>query len=69
MYKMGTLNGDSDEYNDKKYSKKLSVSKSTFNLVVDDCIPAFLKDNPDFQGMKITQNFIVRRMAKMYLKM
>ena len=58
-----------EEFNERKYIRKLSVSQSTFDLVTKDCIKAFLEDNPDFESVKITQNFIIRRMAKGYLKL
>lgn len=61
--------GDDEENNQREYSRKLSVSSSTYDLVTKDCLKAFIKDNPDFDGMKITQNFIVRRIAKKYLNL
>jgi hypothetical protein len=66
---MGNNYDKNEEFNERKYVKKLSVSQSTFDLVTKDCIKAFLEDNPDFEGMKITQNYIIRRMAKRYLKL
>ncbi len=60
-------NGDKEEGNERKYNRKLSVSQSTYDMVMKDCVEAYLDDNPDSEGLQITQNFIVRRMAKKYI--
>ncbi len=62
--------GDESEssINERGYTETLKCSKETKKIIMDDCVKAFLKDNPDFQGMKISQNFILKRIAKVYLK-
>jgi len=54
--------------NEKGYTENLKCSKETKKLIMEDCVKMFLEDNPDFQGMKISQNFILKRIAKVYLK-
>ena len=49
--------------------KHLAVSKETYNMIVIDCVEEFLRANPDFRDMKISQNYIVARIAKKYLDM
>ena len=46
---------------------KLSVRPETKKLVMD-CIPEFLKFNPKFKGMNITENHIVSIIAEHYLQ-
>lgn len=54
--------------NDKGYSKHLCCSKKVFKMVTEDCVNEFLEYNKDFKGMKITQNFILLKIAEHYLK-
>lgn len=49
-------------------NRHLAVTEETFNMIMKDCIKEFLKENPKFIGMRITQNFIIRRIADFYLK-
>lgn len=60
------VNGE--ESNEKTYSVKLTVSKSTKELIIEDCKEEFLKHHPELEGMKITENFIIRQIADFYLK-
>ena len=50
-----------------KSYRKLNVRPDTFNLVMVECVEEFLKYNPSFEGMNITQEYIVKRIAKKYL--
>jgi len=50
-----------------KYSKRLACSNETFDLYMEECKTKFLKHNPQFKGIKITQEFILRRVALSYL--
>ena len=50
---------------DNKCRVKLTVSKSTKQLVLD-CIPEFLIHHPEMEGMKMTENFITRQIAMHY---
>ena len=45
----------------------LSVRKSVKELVMNDCVKEFLRTNPEFKGINITQNFIIERIALSYL--
>lgn len=45
----------------------LSVRKNVKELVLKDCVKEFLRTNPDFKGMNITQSFIIERIALSYL--
>ena len=46
----------------------LVVTEETKRLIVDDCIKEFRKNNPEFDKVKITHDFICQRIAKIYLK-
>lgn len=46
----------------------LSVRPDTKTLVMKNCIEEFLKYNPKFKGMHITEEFIIRRMAEHYMQ-
>lgn len=48
--------------------RHLAVDLVTFNLVMDNCIKEFLRYNPEFKGMHISQNHIVRRIAEHYIE-
>ena len=47
-------------------SERLAVSTKTKQLI-DECILEFKKNNPDFNNVNITQNFIVERICLYYL--
>ena len=47
--------------------QKLAVFPETYDLVINECKTEFLRNNPQFEGINITQEFIVRRIAKYYL--
>lgn len=53
---------------ESKYSSRLTVSDSTKNLICNRCKTEFLTHHPEFVGMKITENFIVRQIAEHYLR-
>ena len=46
---------------------KLTVTQSTKNLLNYECRALFLKKNPDFEGMRLTEEFLVLRIIKSYL--
>ena len=46
----------------------LACSRETKDIIMKDCIEEFIKNNPKFEGMTITQEFILRRIAKFYLE-
>ena len=57
-----------NNYSEKSARVKLTVSQSTKDLIIKDCKEEFLKHHPEFDGMKITENFIARQIADFYLK-
>jgi len=65
---MGKQTVTNEEISEKKYIEKLSCSKSTKKLIMQDCIKEFLRHHPELKGMNITQNIILRNMAEFYLK-
>jgi len=48
--------------------KYLAVSDETFSMMMHECKALFLKKNPDFDGIYLTQEFMVRRVCKSYLE-
>jgi hypothetical protein len=46
----------------------LACSRETKRLIVEDCVQEFLRYNPDFVGMKVTHELILRRLALYYLE-
>lgn len=50
----------------KNNYKKLSVSESTRNKI-NECILKFLEKNPQYNGMKITKEFIMKVLSENYL--
>jgi len=54
--------------NEKHYTDVLKCSKETKKLILHDCVIEFLRYNPKFQGMNITQGFILKKIAEHYLE-
>ena len=48
--------------------RHLAVKEDTFNIITVECVKEFLKYNPEFVGMKLSQNFILLKIAEHYLK-
>ena len=46
---------------------QLQIRPDTKKLVMNDCKLLFLRHNPQFIGMHLTEEFIVRRIANAYL--
>ena len=44
------------------------VDHDTYIIIMQDCIREFIDHHPEFEGMKITQSFILRKLAAFYLK-
>lgn len=51
-----------------KNYEKLCITKETYDLVVNDCVKEFIRNNPHLEGLKITHEIIIRRMADYYLE-
>jgi hypothetical protein len=52
----------------KTYNFKLSCSKEVHDLITKKCVDEYLKNYPEMQGRKITQNHILYQLAKYYLE-
>jgi len=50
-----------------KRFKHIVVDEDTYNLIMGDCLNEFLEHHPDFEGMKLTQNFILKKIVDYYL--
>ena len=61
-----TLN-NSDEVNGKHYKIHLTCSKKTADMIIQDCVREFVEHHPEFEGMKISQGFILKKIAEHYL--
>lgn len=59
---------NSDEINGKHYKIHLTCSKKTADMIMNDCIREFLAHHPDFEEMKISQGFILKKLAEHYLE-
>jgi len=46
---------------------KMAISHDTYNMVMVECVKEFQISNPHLIGIKITQDFIVQRIARWYL--
>lgn len=51
----------------KKYYK-ISVSEEVYNMIKNDCLREFLKNNPDFKDIYVTEDLLLLRMARYYLR-
>jgi hypothetical protein len=47
--------------------RHLAVTDEVYKKVMLDCKKEFLKYNPNFKEMKLSQNFIINRLADKYL--
>lgn len=54
--------------NDRNYVVHLTCSKTTRKLIMENCIKEFKKHHPDFEGMKISQGFILKEIVDYYLR-
>jgi len=53
---------------ERHYTDAMKCSKETKQLIMSDCIREFIKYNPDFDGMNITQGFILKKIALHYIE-
>ena len=58
---------NSNEVNGKHYKIHLTCSPATAKMINKDCIREFVKHHPDFEEMKISQGFILKKIAEHYL--
>ena len=48
--------------------KHILVDYEVYDMVMIECKKEFLEHHPEFVGMKITHNFIIRKLAEHYLR-
>lgn len=58
---------DSEEVNGKHYKIHLTCSKKTADMIMQDCAREFINHHPDFEGMKLSQGFMLKKIAEHYL--
>jgi len=47
--------------------RHIAVSQEVYNKIMIECKKEFLEYNPEFKEMKISQNFLLNRIADKYL--
>lgn len=52
----------------EKNRVKMTVTESTKDLVMNACKEEFLKHHPEMDGMFISQDFMIIKIAKFYLE-
>lgn len=52
----------------KRNQVHLVISPETKKLIMVDCMKEFRRNNPEFDGMKISQDFLLKWIGKVYLK-
>jgi hypothetical protein len=45
----------------------LCCTEQTRKLILEECYKEFIKENPDFEGVQVTQDFLLKRVAEYYL--
>lgn len=53
---------------EKKNYVNIGVRPKTKELLLDNCIKEFLFHNPQFKGMRISQDFILGKIIEDYLR-
>ena len=51
---------------DKKYRERIAISSGT-KKVMQRAIEELIKDNPEFAGLRVTQNYMIRRALLFWL--
>ncbi len=54
------------EVSKKGYKSHLLCSEETKKLITEDCVEEFLAHHPEFNGMNITHNFILKKIGEFY---
>ena len=52
----------------RKYCNHLCCSDETKKLIMEECVREFYRTNPDSEGLPVTQDFMLRRIARFYLE-
>lgn len=53
--------------NEKSYRSHLLCSKEIKMMIMKQCVDEFLRHHPEMVGIKISQGFMLRRLALYYL--
>lgn len=48
---------------------KMTVSPEVKKIIMVDCKNSFLEHHPEFKGIHITENFMLTKIAEVYLKL
>ena len=59
---------DEKKSNKMRLSRHLLVSQETYDIIMKDCVNEYRESHPELDGAKISQNHILRQMARFYLK-
>jgi len=46
----------------------LRVEKEDYDILMDQCKRLFVKDHPEFEGMKLSQKFMFKKVIRHYLR-
>lgn len=68
---MSSMSNDTEqdsEINSKNYTEKISCSKETKLLLMNECIELYMKHHPEMKGKTVTQGHIERQVIEFYLK-
>lgn len=53
---------------DRQYSVHMTCSSEVKDMIMIECKKDFLRYHPEFKGMKMSQGFMLRKIAETYLK-
>ncbi len=53
---------------ERNYTDSMKCSKETKDLIMNDCVKEFISHHREFEGMKITHGFMLKKIAEYYLK-
>lgn len=54
--------------NSQRINRHLVCSQDVYDMIVKDCIKEYIEHHPEMLGAKISQNHILRQLAKFYLE-
>lgn len=49
-------------------SERIACSKKVKEALMRECISVFLSHHPEFEGMNLTQNFMLQKVIEFYLE-
>lgn len=54
--------------NQQRLKRHLLCNDEVYNLIVNDCVEEYVRNHPEMEGAKISQNHILKQLARYYLK-